>query len=126
MRNDIIKKLKNKGIRLRSVRHRQAVVELENGGRYALRLSREIITRRKYKTIKTGKMHTYTYGYYVLNMTSLPEDVDGVLVIFIGKNERIEKVATVSKYLTEIRRTMMSRDSLDGYAESVLFDIDDD
>ena len=125
MRNNIITKLKNKGIELRSVRHRQAVVELENGGRYALRISREIITRRKYKAIKTGKTNTYVYGYYVLNMTSLPEDVDGVLVIFIGKNERIEKVATVSKFVTLIRRTMMTRDSLDGYAESVLFDIDD-
>jgi len=125
MRNNIITKLKNKGIELRSVRHRQAVVELENGGRYALRISREITTRRKYKTIKTGKTNTYVYGYYVLNMTSLPEDVDGVLVIFIGKNERIEKVATVSKFVTLIRRTMMTRDSLDGYAESVLFDIDD-
>lgn len=124
MKQDIIAKLKAEKINVRLVRHRQAVVELEDGGRYALRVSRRIETRRTYRAKKTDEEKAYTYGYFVLNMTNLPDDVDGALVVFLGKKDRIEKVATVSKFVNIIKRTMLTRDALDGYAESVLFDID--
>ncbi len=124
MHNSIIAKLKRKGIRLKTLAHRQAVVELEDEGRYVLRISRAIKTCRKYKTIKKGEERRYLYDYFILNLTAIPDDVDGALVVFLGENDRIEKVATVSKFTNIIKRTMIVRDSLDGYAESVLFDID--
>jgi len=120
----IVSRLRKKGLKLKMVRNLPRVVTMDDGGLYALRISREITNVRKYTSKKNDKVHDYSYDYFVLNMKAIPEDCDGALIVFMTKTNRILKIAIVSKYTNLIGATTVSRDSLDAYADKMLFDVD--